>query len=217
MLLEMYGLESPYACIITGGESPEPGRIRPIVDRASLLIAADRGYDRARDYGCTPDIWVGDFDSTKLGAEKQKFKGSLVSLAVDKDQSDTEAALDIAASRGFRNRVLIGGGEGRLDHIVAIIALFYGDFPPTLWITRNETVFALEEELVLEEKINTEVSFLPLEKSKVQSQGLRWELDTVAFQPGTMSLSNRFANPRVRLRLLFGSVLVLLRHPESAS
>lgn len=78
-----------------------------------LLICADGGYRHAERLGLVPDIWLGDgdsFDNSNVCAkEKMKFP-------VEKDNTDTDLAVELALSRGCDEIYIIGGIGGRLDH-----------------------------------------------------------------------------------------------------
>ncbi|MBR2928327.1 MAG: thiamine diphosphokinase [Oscillospiraceae bacterium] len=105
-------------CFIVGAA---PAQLPTIEKRPSdLLIAADGGLDACRAAGLVPDLIVGDFDS--LGAVPAG--DNVVTLPVEKDDTDTAHALTLAQARGFRRFVLFGalGGE-RIDHSFANFAL----------------------------------------------------------------------------------------------
>ena len=61
-----------------------------------LVIAADAGYLNCKKGGIVPDLLLGDFDSMEVpdGAEH------LVRLPVEKDDTDTLAAIRVALERG---------------------------------------------------------------------------------------------------------------------
>ena len=68
------------------------------IEAADFIIACDRGYVYARNAGIRPDLLVGDFDS---------YRGALpadvpvLDLPVEKDDTDTMAAVRWAVSEGF--------------------------------------------------------------------------------------------------------------------
>ena len=88
-------------------------------------IAADGGYLNASKIGLTPDIIIGDFDSSKSPCTS---KAEIISLPKEKDLTDTEAALELAIEREFDEVVIIGGLGRRFDHTLAnlgILAKYY--------------------------------------------------------------------------------------------
>lgn len=88
-------------------------------------IAADGGHLNASKIGLTPDIIIGDFDSSKSPCTS---KAEIISLPREKDLTDTEAALELAIEREFDEVVIIGGLGRRFDHTLAnlgILAKYY--------------------------------------------------------------------------------------------
>ncbi|MBB3611670.1 thiamine diphosphokinase [Rhizobium sp. BK602] len=110
--------------ILLGGELRLTDRLRAAV-AGSRFIAADGGMRHAVALGVTPELWVGDFDSTPpdlRGAfpdvPKQPYPAA-------KAATDGEIAVTEAIDRGATRLILAGamGGE-RSDH--AIQHLLYG-------------------------------------------------------------------------------------------
>ena len=89
--------------IISGGQSDDLAGIRD----ADFIIACDRGYAYANAAGIRPDLLVGDFDSYKGERDKRV---PVLDLPVEKDDTDTMAAVRWAVSEGF--------SEIRLYHLM---------------------------------------------------------------------------------------------------
>jgi len=108
------------AFIYTGGKVyPEFITEHPKGD--DLVIAADSGWNNAKLLGEKPAVLIGDFDS---------YRGSslpdgpeIIRLNVEKDNTDTQAAVDLAIERGADELVIVGGLSGRLDHTLSNIAI----------------------------------------------------------------------------------------------
>ncbi|MGI6632776.1 MAG: thiamine diphosphokinase [Bacillota bacterium] len=113
-----------YAVIVGGGDVSD--LLLPFVRGASMIIAADSGAEFLESHGLTPGIFVGDFDS--CGREtvcRVRASGCrVVSLPVEKDVTDSEAALNTAFAEGFRSAVVIGAlGGDRIEHGIANLLL----------------------------------------------------------------------------------------------
>src|SRR5438034_2699374 len=96
---------------------------------ADMFIAADSGAATALQYGCTPRIVVGDFDSLDgLLLEDLGKRGSEIRrAAVEKDETDTELAVQVAIDEGETRITLVGAlGGARFDHTMANILLLAG-------------------------------------------------------------------------------------------
>lgn len=90
--------------------SPAPG---------DLVIAADAGLKKLKELGIKPDLIIGDFDS--LGA--RPAGAEVITLPVEKDVTDTDAAAAEGVKRGCRSFALYGGMGGRPDHTLANFSL----------------------------------------------------------------------------------------------
>ena len=101
-------------CYIFGAGSFYGLRSRP--EAVDLGIAADGGYAYCRASGVVPDLVIGDFDS--LG--EVPAGENVVRLPVEKDDTDTLAAIRLGLDRGFRDFRLYGGtGGDRPEHTLA--------------------------------------------------------------------------------------------------
>lgn len=102
------------SCWIFGG-APFNGSVE-IPDNA-YIIAADSGYNTVKRLGFTPNLTLGDFDS--LG--KKPECGEIMTVAAEKDDTDTMLAVKTALEKGYKNISIVGAIGGRLDHTFANI------------------------------------------------------------------------------------------------
>ena len=93
------------------------GRFSPLQDmeKCAYVIACDRGYEYLHRCGREPDLLVGDFDSY-TGPLPEKVPR--LDLPVEKDDTDTMAAVRYAVSRGCGELWLYCAMGGRLDHLL---------------------------------------------------------------------------------------------------
>ena len=77
-------------------------------------LCADGGWRIARGLGLTPDLVLGDFDSSDApeGLPVERFP-------VEKDDTDTMLCVKRALALGFDDLLIVGGFGGRLDHTLA--------------------------------------------------------------------------------------------------
>jgi thiamine pyrophosphokinase len=115
--------------VLAGGEFTRQC-VPPILGDEALMadafvVAADSGLDLAEQVGIVPDLVVGDFDSVTPDAlDRARRRGiEVVEFPTAKDRTDLELAFEAVLSRGVDRLVVLGGGGGRLDHLVANIAL----------------------------------------------------------------------------------------------
>ncbi len=82
------------------------------------IICADGGLLIAEQLNLVPDILIGDYDSAKQPAREDVIK-----LPMEKDMTDSEAAVDLAVSLGHEEITLLGGLGGRFDHTMGNIGI----------------------------------------------------------------------------------------------
>jgi thiamine pyrophosphokinase len=95
-------------------------------ESVAFVVAADGGARHADRLGLRVDHWVGDGDSIDPEQLTQlRATGIPVDLvAADKDQSDTELAIDAAVAAGADEVIVLGAfGGPRLDHAIANLTL----------------------------------------------------------------------------------------------
>lgn len=108
--------------IFIGGEVDKSALESPISEN-TLVVAADSGYDNAKKLGYAErcDFIVGDFDSTKERAFCSRAK--IIRVPSEKDETDTQLAINTAIENGADELYIIGGLSGRLDHTLSNIYL----------------------------------------------------------------------------------------------
>ena len=107
--------------VVLGAERLHPQSIADIPSDA-YVIAADSGLDHARSAGLSPRGVIGDFDSiSKRGLKWAQQHAIIHDFSSDKDDTDTQLAIALAASRVPARLIVISGGGDRLDHTLAVI------------------------------------------------------------------------------------------------
>lgn len=209
--------EASEGLLFIGGEGPPADRIAPYLEGAGLVVAADSGYDLARSAGCEPSLLVGDMDSIRgfAEAEGRIEAGNIISFDREKDETDTEIGLRLLNERGITSVTLVGGGGGRLDHLIGLLSLFDRELRPKRWLTARELVVSIEEEERFEAMRGVVCSFFPVgeEPATMRSRGLRWELDGLTWKHGDVGISNYAVEDRVTVTMLSGR-LIMVRNVE---
>jgi thiamine pyrophosphokinase len=132
----------------------------------------------------------------------------------DKDYTDTELALRLLWERGCDDVWLLGGGGGRIDHLLALRSLFERDPCPSRWITGAEDLRRLEApaEFSLTLPPGALVSIFPLGEGpwEAESAGLRWPLAGLPWDRGFFGISNAAETGPLSLRVRRGRFLAVL-------
>ena len=102
--------------VLLGGALAVTPRVRADIAGAHF-VAADGGMRHAAALGVTPEIWVGDFDSTPEALVAAWPNVERQPYPVAKNETDGAIAVSVATDRGAKDIVLVGalGGE-RSDH-----------------------------------------------------------------------------------------------------
>lgn len=110
------------AFIYTGGAIyPENITEHPKGD--DIRIAADAGVLNAQRLGERIDVALGDFDSLRDRVSEIQKDVERVTVPAEKDETDTQLAVNEALRRGADELVIIGGLDGRLDHTLSNMAI----------------------------------------------------------------------------------------------
>ena len=205
-------MQEKWTVIITGGYAPCRETIRAYTDNAEFIVAADSGFDIAYAHNIGVDFVVGDMDSIKNRSVLSgipDYKKLIVSH--EKDETDTELALDKAWNEGYRKIILIGGGGGRLDHIIGILCLFEREKSPKIWVTDNEAVFSVEGDIHIKTTIGERISLFPLgnQLHSLYSEGLKWNLNGLSWKRGDIGISNEATDTAVRISVKGGKLLMI--------
>ena len=169
--------------VIIGGHAPS---VFPMDKKGyDRIVAADSGYDTAMSFPIVPDLVVGDFDSTSF--REELLEKGYRQVPRDKDETDTELALQNIDGEYD----ILGGGEGRLDHILSILSLFPRYGYPRLWFTRSDTMISIKGRKEFSLPLGTELSLFSIFGSTVTTKGLFWDIENRRLDQAFLSLSNR--------------------------
>src|SRR6266849_6637085 len=166
--------------IFAGGSVLAGKAVDAVIAQADHIIAADGGAAAALRYGRVPAAVVGDFDSLDARVQQQlREQGSqFIQAAVEKNETDTELAVQVAIEQGATSITLLGAlGGARFDHTMANILLLAGfesvpitivDGPSRCWLMRGQSSSAIDGH------VGDLVSLLPLtsDASGVKTMGL---------------------------------------------
>jgi thiamine pyrophosphokinase len=115
-----------YVIVFAGGTLQSGSAVAQALAESEMVVAADGGALAALERGCVPAFVVGDGDSLPPATLTDlRQRGSRIVLApVEKDETDTELAIELALQQGATRITILGalGGE-RFDHTIANLLL----------------------------------------------------------------------------------------------
>lgn len=189
-------------------------------------MAADSGAALAEAAGTAVDVLVGDLDSISEEAlGRVRDSGAVLeTFPADKDATDLALALASARRRGATAITVVGGGGGRLDHLLGNAAVICDPAlagVETSWITARETAYPVHDSLTLQIPEGTAVSVLAAggEATGVDLRGLRWPLSSARLPAwSSLGISNRARGGPVTIGVKSGVLLAIVNHrPRRAS
>lgn len=115
------------ALIVCGGKAPEKELLLEELKDSDIIIAADKGAEALYKCNIKPNFIVGDFDSIDENILNYYRKNNinLNAFPVEKDFTDSEAAVIKAINMGAHKIALLGCTGSRLDHVLSNINLLY--------------------------------------------------------------------------------------------
>ena len=193
-----------YAVICAGG--PEVCELTEYREDETVFIGADRGALYLLENGIVPKEAVGDFDSIS----KKEYELIVSSVDVvgqfrsEKNETDTELAVERALSYKPKHVVLTGVTGGRLDHTESALHLLYRlqiEHPDISFSIRNRTnelsmLLPYTYEIERDDKFPY-VSFFPFggKVAGLTLTGFKYETDDATLKTGmTMFTSNETAS-----------------------
>ncbi len=206
------------AVILANGEIRDYGFARPWVDGANLIICADGGLRHAVALGVKPDALVGDLDSAPPELVQAGLEGGMQvhRYPHNKDQTDTELALELAVRFGVGEVVLLGCTGERLDHTVSNLLLLPRlielGLKARLVNEKNEVILT-RDRVLLSGRPGEYLSLIPLTPrvTGIKTRGLTYPLDGDDLTWGqARGVSNQFETERAEIDLTDGWLMIVL-------
>ncbi len=182
-------------------------------DSGDVVIAVDAGYRICRKENIQPDLLMGDFDSMEAPADFAHIRR----LPVEKDDTDTLAAIRTGLAQGCTDFLIYGGTGGkRLDHTLANLQsllflrrrgamgfLFDDDFLWTVIENGDVRVMKTVEWGLLS------VFCLGDRAEGVEETGVQYPLENAVLTPDfPVGVSNHILEPEARVAVRKGALAV---------
>lgn len=209
-----------HVVVLAGGDAVQPPLPRPL-DVVDLVVAADGGYGSAAVLGLTVDLLVGDLDSIEpadlAAAEAAGIR--IERHPTDKDRTDLALALDAALVNGPARVTVVGGHGGRLDHLLANVALLASAPYAPLRITGllgDAVVTVVRDRATVPTAPGSLLTLLAMHgpAEGVTTEGLAYPLHDAHLEPGSsLGVSNRCTGPTATVSVRAGTVVVVQPAP----
>lgn len=202
--------------LFANGEIEDVEWIRPFLENAPVIIAADGGTRHLYQLGTPPQVVVGDMDSLTADLRRwlEAFDVQFITHPPAKDETDLELALLFARQYG-REIYLFGALGGRLDQTLGNIFLLahpalHG--VDILLMAERERAWLVDGQCEITGEPGDVVSLVPLGGDVVvgRTEGLRWPLveETLAFGPAR-GISNELTAVTATVEVTSGKLLCI--------
>lgn len=207
--------------IISGGLLEEDF-IRDYMEKYEFqkILAADRGLVLCKKLGITPDLILGDFDSTTSDA--LEYYRSIMPECIRqypsrKDDTDTELAVSVAMDMGCTEITIFGATGTRLDHVMGNIQILKKalDHGVTTYLVDSHNRIRMTDTAVTiskEEQFGTYVSLIPFTEkvTGLTLRGFSYPVQDYTLMQGiSRGVSNEITGQQGEISLKEGLLLVM--------
>lgn len=208
--------------IITGGRFDEEFATSYLQqNKYDKVIAVDNGLTYAKRLGVTPDIVVGDFDTFGIDNVQKSVdltRTKVIAVNPEKDDTDTELALNTAISKGSTSIDIICATGNRFDHTLGNLQNLYlcmNAGVEARIIDRQNIIRLINDGNTIVKKSELRgkyVSLIPFagEVTGVTLKGFKYPLDNYTIEPGySIGVSNELVESEGTITIGSG-VLILI-------
>ena len=199
--------------VVVAGGSPPSSRALEAIPAGAPVVAADGGADHALALGLDVELAIGDFDSATQEAIEAARR--VERHPVDKDATDLELALRAALAWQPRRILVVGGIEGRLDHLLGELLVLGADELAGIQVDAvlgDALVHVIRGERVLSGSEGELISLFALNAPAmgIETEGLAYPLRGETLVPGSSrGISNVFTAREARISLQRGLLLAV--------
>ena len=175
-----------------------------------FTICADGGYDYAKEHGITPDIVIGDMDSVK-----EEITEKTLIFPKEKDETDSEIAINYAIENGYTELVLAGFTGSRIDHTlnnILLLKMVHKKGANAVIADENNEIYYLDKKLTLEANPGEFLSIIPIEGDLlgVTAENVKYPLnDETLYFGKSRGISNEFLGKECTITAKAGSAIVI--------
>lgn len=206
------GTQKIKCVIISGAPNDDSDYLKNSIDDSSFVIAADSGYKRCLDADITPNLIIGDFDSSSY----PDINCEIVHLPVEKDDTDTFYCVKEAVKRGYKEIEIYNAIGDRVDHTYAnMLCLHYclNNNVRAFIKNKKNKIFFVNDKAVLD---NNEYQYFSVFSFSEKSEGVTikdsyYQVDNVTLNNfDQYGESNHFNGKEVTVSVNKGILIVIL-------
>ena len=189
-LLDKQYFNKPFIILANGQYPSHPAALNKL-HTAGTIICTDGSANKLLENGLTPNVIIGDMDSTTVG--KDSFKGLYVKIS-DQDNTDLDKALEWCKVNSLSPLTVLGTSQLREDHSIGNLMLLanYSEELNINFVTDYFTITCHHGKRSFTSFKQQLVSLLPVEDIKsITTEGLEFPLIDELFPLSSRGISNR--------------------------
>ena len=189
-LLDKQYFNKPFI-ILANGQYPSHPAALNMLHTAGTIICTDGSANKLLENGLTPNVIIGDMDSTTVGQDS--FKGLYVKIS-DQDNTDLDKALEWSKLNSLSPLTVLGASQLREDHTIGNLILLanYSDELDINFVTDYFTITCHQGKRSFTSFKEQLVSILPVEDiQSITTEGLEFPLIDEPFPISSRGISNR--------------------------
>lgn len=206
------------AAIVANGSIESLPLIKCALKPYPFLVAVDGGLSYCDKMDLTPNLIVGDFDSTPPHLLEKYRAIPMHRLERDKDETDLEVAVHLILNPSIEKLAIFGGMRKRTDHFLSNLHLLRSHPSRLFMESETETIVSLQGKNQLSCQKGQTISLIPIEgKVKgVTTRGLRWSLSNATLDT-FFSLSNVAEADAFYVEIEEGQLLCIMQKLQGTS
>jgi len=189
-LLDKQYFNKPFIILANGQYPSHPAALNKL-HTAGTIICTDGSTNILLENGLTPNVIIGDMDSTTVGQDS--FKGLYVKIS-DQDNTDLDKALEWCKVNSLSPLTVLGTSQLREDHTIGNLMLLanYSEELDINFVTDYFTITCHHGKRSFTSFKQQLVSLLPVEDIKsITTEGLEFPLIDELFPLSSRGISNR--------------------------
>jgi thiamine pyrophosphokinase len=189
-LLDKQYFNKPFIILANGQYPSHPAALNKL-HTGGTIICTDGSANKLLENGLTPNVIIGDMDSTTVGQDS--FKGLFVKIS-DQDNTDLDKALEWCKVNSLSPLTVLGTSQLREDHSIGNLMLLanYSEELDINFVTDYFTITCHHGKRSFTSFKQQLVSLLPVEDIKsITTEGLEFPLIDELFPLSSRGISNR--------------------------
>lgn len=204
--------------VVTNGHLSQPEKLKSLLPPFDLVICCDGGIRYLNALNLEPNIIIGDFDSADKDLLNEYIENGVMvkRLPVVKNETDTQAAVDLALAYNTKDVTILAGIGTRFDHsyanVMLLIRLVKKGVDARI-INSNNVITVSDKQFLINGTPGDIISLLPLtDDVKIENtKGLKYKIQHKGLPLDfPFGISNVFVDSIAEIKVKSGWVMAVI-------